>query len=72
MARIKPDFYAELVEIQKQRAKAKARNKITEVLCSGGTMRKALDACHQEGFAIGVAAEAVAMEERGWSPAEDQ
>ena len=61
--------YDSLVELQKQRNRARARRELTRLLCSGHTMESALAECQRiGGSALGIAAEAVAEEERGWVP----
>lgn len=58
----------ELVAMQAERGRARARKRLTELLCSGMRMREAIEACEKENVTLGIHARDVALEERGYAP----
>lgn len=62
------DLYDKLVLIQRERQKVLARRRLTDLLCAGKRMNEAIAECQRESPALGIAAEEVAVEERGYSP----
>ena len=56
-----------LVEMQRERGRRNARKRLTDLLCSGHTMREALEACAKENVSLGIHAREIAEEERGYS-----
>jgi hypothetical protein len=61
----------EVIAMQVERGRAKARKLLTEHLCAGKRMREALAAIAKDSVTLGIHAEAIAEEERGYSPAGD-
>lgn len=60
-----------LVALQAERGRARARKRLTELLCSGKTMCEALEACAAESVSLGIHAIDIAEEERGRSRQND-
>lgn len=67
---MREDLYKKLIALQAERGRARARRRLTDLMCSGKRMDEAIAICAAEDVSLGIHALDVATEERGYTTAD--